>query len=106
MSRIISWQMLPVLVIAAVSVCGQQSAVTADPFGPLKFLVGTWPGEQSGEPGKGISDRTYTFVLSNQFLEVRILQRIHRKRRIRPAQGRLFQAWTVGAPGKNLGATK
>ena len=71
MSRIPGWQVLLVPLAAAVSVCGEQSAIPTDPFGPLKFLVGSWRGEQTGKPGKGVSDRTYSFVLGNQFLEVK-----------------------------------
>jgi hypothetical protein len=45
-------------------------AVTTDSFGPLKFLVGTWRGEQSGEPGHGTAERTYSFVLNDRFVQM------------------------------------
>ena len=50
---------------------GQQPAERADPLAPLRFFVGTWRGEQAGEPGKGISERTYAWVLGERFLQVR-----------------------------------
>ncbi len=59
------------LAAAAALVLAQQPAVTADPFAPLRFFVGTWRGEQAGEPGRGTSERTYEFVLNNRFLQVR-----------------------------------
>jgi hypothetical protein len=52
MSRI---TVLLIVVTASIFASGQQSTITTDPFGPLEFLVGSWRGEQSGEPGKGIS---------------------------------------------------
>ncbi len=39
-------------------------------FTKLRWMVGTWKGPQSGEPGKGTSERTYEFVLSGKFLQV------------------------------------
>jgi hypothetical protein len=61
-----------VLTLAAiVPALGQQAPVKADPFAPLRFFVGTWRGEQSGQPGHGISERTYSFVLNDRFLQVK-----------------------------------
>lgn len=40
----------------------------ADPFGPLRFLVGTWRGDQSDLPGHGTAERTYQFILNGRFL--------------------------------------
>jgi len=42
-----------------------------DPFAPLRFFVGVWRGDQAGQPGNGVSERTYQFVLNNRFLEVK-----------------------------------
>jgi hypothetical protein len=56
------------IVVAAPS---QQAAVKPDPFAPLRFLAGSWQGEQSGQPGHGTSRRTYNFVLNDRFLQVK-----------------------------------
>src|SRR6516225_8278256 len=42
-----------------------------DPFAPLRSFVGVWRGDQAGQPGNGLSERTYQFVLDNRFLEVK-----------------------------------
>ena len=40
-----------------------------DRWGRVRFLLGTWEGTASGEPGKGTVERTYTLVLGGQFIE-------------------------------------
>ena len=40
-------------------------------FASLRFFVGSWRGDQSGQPGKGASERTYEFVLNDSFLQVK-----------------------------------
>jgi hypothetical protein len=45
-----------------------QEAPKPDPFAPVRFLVGTWKGENSGQAGNGTSDRTYAFELGDGFL--------------------------------------
>jgi hypothetical protein len=40
-----------------------------DQFGPLRFLAGTWRGDQSGRPGQGTAERTYRFILNDRFLQ-------------------------------------
>jgi hypothetical protein len=62
---------LLLFVLSAIAVSGQQGAVKSDPFAPVRFLVGTWRGEQSGQPGHGTSERTYSFVLNDRFLQVK-----------------------------------
>jgi hypothetical protein len=57
------------LAAAAASLCAQESG--PDAFAPLRFFVGTWQGDQLGQPGNGVSRRTYEFVLNNRFLEVK-----------------------------------
>jgi hypothetical protein len=60
------------LTLAAIlPAAGQQPAAKSDPFAPLRFFVGTWHGEQSGQPGHGTSERTYSFVLDDRFLQVK-----------------------------------
>jgi len=39
-----------------------------DPWTPLRFLVGTWIGESTGQSGKGLGERTAEFALGDRFL--------------------------------------
>jgi len=53
---------------------GHQEAkpvAAADPFAPLHFMLGTWRGTTTGEPGNGISERTYQFEFGKTFLHIR-----------------------------------
>jgi hypothetical protein len=47
----------------------QQSAPKTDRFAQLRFLVGTWRGDQAGQPGHGTAERTYQFILNDRFLQ-------------------------------------
>ena len=38
---------------------------------PMKFFIGEWKGKGEGEPGKGDYERTYQFVLSKKFIEIK-----------------------------------
>ncbi len=38
---------------------------------PLKPFEGVWSGEGGGEPGQGKYERTYTFIMNQQFIEIR-----------------------------------
>jgi hypothetical protein len=44
---------------------------TPDKWAPLRFLLGSWEGTSSGQPGQGTVRRQYRLVLGEQFLEVR-----------------------------------
>lgn len=59
-----------VLVACLASVSAQKTTVP-DVWAPVRFLVGTWDGDASGQPGTGKSVREYKFVLNGRFLEVR-----------------------------------
>lgn len=37
----------------------------------LTPFVGSWKGEGGGEPGKGIYERSYQFILNKRFIEIR-----------------------------------
>ncbi len=63
-------KILLLITALTVPILAQQPAVRSDPFATLRFFVGVWRGEQSGEPGHGTADRTYSFVLNDRFLEV------------------------------------
>ena len=47
----------------------QEAAPKTDRFAPLRFLAGTWRGDQAGQPGQGRVERTYQFVLNDRFLQ-------------------------------------
>jgi hypothetical protein len=49
----------------------QQAASKPDRFAPLRFLGGTWRGDQTGQPGRGAAERTYEFILNDRFLQER-----------------------------------
>lgn len=38
---------------------------------PIKYFVGSWKGEGGGEPGMGKYERSYQFILNNNFVEVK-----------------------------------
>ena len=40
-----------------------------DRFARLRFLSGTWRGDQAGQPGRGTAERTYQFILNDRFLQ-------------------------------------
>jgi hypothetical protein len=42
-----------------------------DPWASVRFLVGTWSGAASGEPGNGTVERKYEFVLKDRFIQER-----------------------------------
>jgi hypothetical protein len=41
-----------------------------DQWAPLRFFLGSWTGTAKGEPGYGLAEREYRFVLAGSFLEV------------------------------------
>ena len=65
---------IAVLVLVAIAFLGvpagaQQGAPRPDRFAALRFLVGTWRGDQAGQPGRGTAERTYQFILNDRFLQ-------------------------------------
>ena len=63
-----------VIVLLVIALLGaparsQDSAARPDRFAPLRFLAGTWRGDQSGQPGRGTAERTYEFILNDRFLQ-------------------------------------
>jgi len=44
-----------------------------DPWGVLRFLLGRWTGEGSGQSGTGQGERTYAFAVRDRFLFVKNL---------------------------------
>jgi hypothetical protein len=58
------------LLLFAAAVGAAEQAVP-DRWQPLRFMLGQWKGEASGEPGKGSVERTYELVLGGNFIEER-----------------------------------
>ena len=63
-------RIIVLLAAGAVPMLAQQAAAQPDVFAPLRFFVGAWRGDQTGEPGRGVCERTYAFVLDDYFLQV------------------------------------
>jgi len=57
------------VVTFAVSAYAQENAPKPDHFAALRFLTGTWRGDQVGQPGQGTAERTYQFILNDRFLQ-------------------------------------
>jgi hypothetical protein len=48
----------------------RQPQSEADPWKPLRVLIGGWEGEVTGEPGAGKAEREYSFVLNDRFIHI------------------------------------
>jgi hypothetical protein len=46
-------------------------AAPPDPWAPVRFIVGTWRGPSKGEPGQGVTERTYQFEFGETFIHYR-----------------------------------
>ena len=66
------------LLIAASSVIVAGEA-GPDPWALVRFMLGNWQGEAQGDPGKGVVQRSYTFVLDSKFVEERNVSRYEAK---------------------------
>lgn len=49
----------------------QAPTVTADQWAPVRFLLGSWEGTSSGQPGSATVRREYRFALRERFIEER-----------------------------------
>ena len=47
----------------------RQEPSKPDRFAVLRFLAGTWKGDQAGQPGRGTAERSYQFILNDRFLQ-------------------------------------
>ncbi|MDX2142602.1 MAG: hypothetical protein SFV19_04555 [Rhodospirillaceae bacterium] len=63
------WLAAQTLLLVAPTFAQAPSETAADPWAPLRPLVGRWEGTSEGEPGRGQSTRSYQFVLDGRFLE-------------------------------------
>jgi hypothetical protein len=55
---------------AAQSTASSGTSKKADPWEPVRTLIGKWEGEASGQPGAGKSEREYRFALKDQFIHI------------------------------------
>ena len=65
---------IPAMAPAAPVAARQERPATVAPvdkWAPLRFLLGTWEGTTTGDPGQGAVRREYRLVLRDQFIEVR-----------------------------------
>ena len=60
---------LLVIGLLGAPVGAHQAASKPDRFAALRFLAGTWRGDQAGQPGHGTAERTYQFILNDRFLQ-------------------------------------
>jgi hypothetical protein len=60
-----------VVAAGAPSVCAEAAPPKPSPWEPLRFFVGSWTGEGSGQPGTSTLQRDYRFILRDRFLEAR-----------------------------------
>jgi hypothetical protein len=59
------------VVAASVFAPAAADAPNADPWQPVRFLVGRWTGTVQGEAGNGSVSRNYEFTLNGKFIEER-----------------------------------
>jgi hypothetical protein len=68
----VSIQRIPILLVIAflgAPMGAQQGGSKADRFAALRFLAGTWRGDQTAQSGRGTAERTYQFILNDRFLQ-------------------------------------
>ena len=63
-------QTLLIVLLASTMTYGQTNKRDSI-WSPIKYFVGTWKGEGGGEPGIGVYDRSYQFILNNNFVEIK-----------------------------------
>jgi hypothetical protein len=66
---LLPWAVL--MMFAACPDSGQAAMAPAvDPWGPIRFMVGTWRGQSTGQPGVGTTERTYRFEFGETYLRI------------------------------------
>jgi hypothetical protein len=58
----------PFLALAIIGSLGAQPPAPADPFAPVRFLVGAWTGAGDGKPGQSSGEASFSFDLQGQVL--------------------------------------
>ncbi len=63
---------LAVTLLAACPVRAQEAPPPKpDPFSPIRFMLGAWKGENTGQPGSGASERAYAAELGGAVIAAR-----------------------------------
>ncbi|MEK6782505.1 MAG: hypothetical protein AABY93_12415 [Bacteroidota bacterium] len=60
-----------VLILLSSTLALAQTAKRDSIWAPIKNFIGNWKGEGGGEPGIGKYERSYQFILNNNFIEIR-----------------------------------
>jgi hypothetical protein len=60
-----------VSIVGMLMMASASEAQSADKWEPIRFLLGSWQGAAEGQPGKGMVERSYTFVLKDRFIQER-----------------------------------
>ena len=75
--------MKTLVTLMLLAVLSASAATTPSPmndrWGRVRFLLGTWEGTATGQPGEGTVQRTYELVLDGQFIEERNTSRYDAK---------------------------
>jgi hypothetical protein len=65
-------RLIMVSLLAVLGTTGLRAAdKKTDPWQPVRFLIGSWRGTVSGQTGSGTVERTYEFILNDQFIQER-----------------------------------
>ena len=64
-------KILLLIVVLAVPILAQQPAVRSDPFAPLRFFVGMWRREQSGDPSHGTAEQNTAWGVPSGIVDER-----------------------------------
>jgi hypothetical protein len=57
------------LLVALTAACVYATDEKSDPWQPVRFFIGHWKGTAEGEAGTGTVERTYEFILRDQFIQ-------------------------------------
>ena len=62
---------LALAIVCVPNAIGQVASAPTDRWAAVRFLLGSWEGTSTGQPGTGTVRREYRFVLGDQFIEER-----------------------------------
>jgi hypothetical protein len=62
--------LLAVTVLAGASTAAEPSGPRPSPWDRMRYFLGAWTGEGSGEPGRSTVEREYASVLNARFIEI------------------------------------
>ncbi len=88
-----------IALLAASAMSSQSQDSRSDPWAPMRFLVGEWAGEASGEPGTGTASRRYEFILGGRFIHERNTSTYPPQEKNKA--GEVHQHWSIFSYDKN-----